>query len=108
MTENTPDPTVTDAAFAAIVADLPAVEVAASTEEFGCEFCGGKLEATAPLWFNVYRRADGTPGVDVRGVGIEAFTVSCQFCDQNAGDHLAMLIVDAMAPFDEALKGATA
>ncbi|MFC8717594.1 hypothetical protein [Kitasatospora sp. NPDC057198] len=100
---HTPDETADQ--FAAIVADFPDPEVTASEDEFGCEFCGGVLEAAAPLWFEIYRRPDGTPGVYVYGVGVESSTVSCKECGQAAGDHLDRLITSAMAPFDAALTG---
>ncbi|WP_031066998.1 hypothetical protein [Streptomyces sp. NRRL WC-3742] len=107
MPENAPKPTPAETAeqFAAIVADLPDHEVAASADEFGCEDCGGVLEAAAPLWFEVYRRADGTPGLYAHGVGVEAATVSCKDCGRDAGDHLDRLITDAMEPWDNALSG---
>lgn len=107
MPENTPKPTPAETAeqFAAIVADLPDHEVSAADDEFACEECGGTLEAAAPLWFNVFRRPDGTPGVEVYGVGVEASTVSCADCGRDAGAHLDQLITDAMCPFDAALKG---
>ncbi|MFE2104428.1 hypothetical protein ACFXAF_00935 [Kitasatospora sp. NPDC059463] len=107
MPENTPEPTAAETAeqFAAIVADLPDHEVTASADEFGCEDCGGVLESAAPLWFEIYRRPDGTPGVYVYGVGIEGSTVSCKECGRAAGDHVARLVTDAMVPWDAALKG---
>ncbi|MFJ5233978.1 hypothetical protein ACIQBJ_29255 [Kitasatospora sp. NPDC088391] len=109
MAEHTPNPTPNETAeqFAEIVAEFPNPEVTATTDEFGCEFCGGKLEAAAPLWFNVSRREDGSPYLDVYGVGVEASTVSCADCGQAAGEYLDRLITDAMCPFDSALTGIT-
>ncbi|WP_327065955.1 hypothetical protein [Kitasatospora sp. NBC_01302] len=107
MSENTPNPTPSDVneTFTALVADLPDPEISASEDEFACEDCGGLIEAAAPLWFNITRRADGTPALDVYGVGIEAATISCADCGRDAGDHLNRLITDAMCPIDAALTG---
>ncbi|MGW2539373.1 hypothetical protein ACWC5I_00495 [Kitasatospora sp. NPDC001574] len=91
--------------FTAIVADVPDHEVTADHDEFGCEDCGGVLESAAPLWFEIYRRPDGAPGVYVYGVGIESSTVSCKECGRAAGDHVARLVTGAMEPWDAALKG---
>ncbi|MFB7947052.1 hypothetical protein ACFC6L_19290 [Kitasatospora phosalacinea] len=90
--------------FAAIVTDVPDPEITASEDEFACEECGGTLEASAPLWFEVYRRPDGTPGVYVYGVGVESSTVSCKECNRDAGHLLHQLVTDAMCPFDAVLK----
>ncbi|WP_405007525.1 hypothetical protein [Kitasatospora purpeofusca] len=91
--------------FAALVADLPDLDVPATDDEFPCVYCGGKLEASAPLWFNVHRRPDGTATVDVYGVGVEASTVSCADCGRDASIEQDRLITDAMCPFDAALTG---
>ncbi|MFD0400142.1 hypothetical protein ACFVHI_18930 [Kitasatospora sp. NPDC127121] len=96
--------TTVDQSFAAIVADVPDLDIAAD-DEFACEDCGGKLEAAAPLWFNVRRRPDGTPVLDVYSVGIESSTVSCDDCGRAAGVRLHRLITDAMCPFNAALRG---
>ncbi|WP_328953654.1 hypothetical protein [Kitasatospora purpeofusca] len=87
--------------FTAIVADYDT----AASDEYPCAYCGGKLEAAAPLWFNVRRGPDGTPVLDVYGVGIESSTVSCAECGREASIEMDRKITTAMGPWDDALSG---
>ncbi|KOV10162.1 hypothetical protein ADK60_38605 [Streptomyces sp. XY431] len=87
--------------FTEIVADYDR----AATDEFPCVYCGGRLEAAAPLWFNVRRGPGGTPVLDVYGVGVESSTVSCAECGRGASIEMDRLITDAICPWDGALTG---
>ncbi|MCX4751460.1 hypothetical protein OG455_39180 [Kitasatospora sp. NBC_01287] len=94
-----------DQTFAAIVADIPDHDTSTATDRFTCEYCGGKIEASAPMWFNVTRQADGTPLLDIYGVGAESASVSCEDCGRDADTEIYRAISNAMCPADNYLSG---
>ncbi|MFF4815064.1 hypothetical protein ACFY2K_10805 [Kitasatospora sp. NPDC001309] len=69
---------------------------------FECEYCGGRIEAYAPLWARIRRRPDGTPALEALGAWSEDARVSCADCDMPS--EYDQLISDAMRPVWSAIS----
>ncbi|MFF2544727.1 hypothetical protein ACFVUY_19420 [Kitasatospora sp. NPDC058063] len=77
-------------------------------DRFQCLYCGGTLEASAPLCFVVRRLPDGTATADLSGLELELSTVRCADCGRDASNEQDRIITDAMRPFTQALTGTQA
>ncbi|MFF2745648.1 hypothetical protein ACFVVA_08895 [Kitasatospora sp. NPDC058048] len=79
-------------------------------DRFQCLYCGGTLEASAPLCFVVRCLPDGTATADLSGLELELelSTVRCADCGRDASKEQDRIITDAMWLFTQALTGTQA